>query len=1082
MNQARKRAASILQELRPREGGNVSQSGSWFAFSEYYNKYQLLSTGSSNMSPVKCSRRRITLLLFGVLLVCCSGGFALDPSLDVNQYSHKAWTVREGFSKSEISAITQTPDGYIWLGTGSGLLRFDGVRTVPWQPPPGAHLPSAYIISLLTASDGTLWIGTANGLASWKNGKLTRYSELAEHYIFALLEDHQGTVWVSGISALPGEGRLCAIHSGTVQCYGEDGSLGRGAFSLYEDSKGGLWAGVKNGLWRWGPGPSKFYPLPGEPDGIQALGEDSDGTLLVGWKGALYRFVDGKTELYPLPNTARRFAARRIVRDRDGSLWIGTVNHGIMHMHRGKTDVFAQSDGLSGDDVLCLFEDREGNIWATTINGLDRFREFAILTVTQKQGLSNTVVASVAADNDGAIWLSTLGGLNRLRHGQVETYRIGSDKQGGINDLPNSLFQGNDGRVWVSTSRQVGYMDNDRFVALPGMPGGAVLSMAQDVAGNLWVANEQRGLFRLSPQNQIRQFSWAQLGHKDHASVIIADPSRGGIWIGFFLGGVAYFADGQIRASYTTADGLGEGRISSFQFARDGALWIATEGGLSHLKNDHIATLTSRNGLPCDTVNWVMEDNHHSFWLSMPCDLVRIPQEEMDAWTAAVAQDKNTKRTVQGAVFDSSDGVRTLASSGHFSPQVAKSTDGKIWFVPWDGVSIIDANHLPFNKVPPPVHIEQVSADGKSYDPANGLQLPPHVRDLVIDYTALSLVAPEKVHFRYWLEGQDPDWREVVNDRQVQYSNLAPRHYTFRVLASNNSGVWNEAGASLEFSVLPAYYQTTWFRMLCGAAFVFLLWGVYQLRVRQLRYQFAIGLEARVNERTRIARELHDTLLQSLQGLMLHFQTGIDLLPGRPVEAQKTLEIAVDQADRAINEGRDAVQGLRASAVETNDLVSAVRILGEELGAADTNQKSVAFEVDVEGVPRNLHPILRDEVYRIAAEALRNAFQHADAQRIEVEILYGERWLRLRVRDDGKGIDPKFLSADGRAKHYGLHGMRERAQVVGGRLVVWSKVDSGTEVELSIPATAAYATIHRRHSWLSGKFSRRAANEKETDV
>jgi signal transduction histidine kinase len=243
-----------------------------------------------------------------------------------------------------------------------------------------------------------------------------------------------------------------------------------------------------------------------------------------------------------------------------------------------------------------------------------------------------------------------------------------------------------------------------------------------------------------------------------------------------------------------------------------------------------------------------------------------------------------------------------------------------------------------------------------------------------------------------------------------------------------------------------------------------------------------VRVHERVGERTRIARELHDTLLQSLQGLMLHFQTGIDLLPGHPVEARKTLELAVDRADQAINEGRDAVQGLRASAVETNDLVSAVRILGEELGAADTNQNSVVFEVEVEGVPRNLHSILRDEVYRIAAEALRNAFRHAHAQRIEVEILYGERWLRLRVRDDGKGIDPKFLSADGRAKHYGLHGLRERAQLVGGKLTVWSKLDSGTEVDLSIPASTAYATSHRRRSWLSEKFSAKWKSGKETDV
>ena len=338
------------------------------------------------------------------------------------------------------------------------------------------------------------------------------------------------------------------------------------------------------------------------------------------------------------------------------------------------------------------------------------------------------------------------------------------------------------------------------------------------------------------------------------------------------------------------------------------------------------------------------------------------------------------------------------------------------------------------------------------------------------------------MHFQYKLEGYDRDWQDAGTRRQAFYSNLPPRNYTFRVKACNNSGVWNEAGASLDFSIAPAYYQTTWFRVSCMAAFLLFLWVLHRLRLRRLAYQFNMRLEERVGERTRIARDLHDTLLQSFQGLMLHFQTGIDLLPGRPAEAQKTLEIAIDRADQAIAEGRDAVQGLRASTVETNDLASAVRILGEELRAEGTNKNSTLFEMEVEGTPRNLHPILRDEVYRITGEALRNAFRHARAQRIEVEILYGERRLRLRVRDDGKGIEPKLLSGDGRAGHYGLHGMRERSELVGGKLAVWSKLGSGTEVELSIPASTAYATSPRRRSWLAEKFSGERMDAKETDV
>jgi len=1013
------------------------------------------------------------------LVAFCSCAFALDPSLDLSQYKHTTWKVHDGFPKGEVYSIAQTPDGYLWLGTEFGLFRFDGVQSRSWQPPADRHLPEGPILTLHVTRDGTLWIG-GNGLASWKNGKLTHYQGVAGQFVYALMEDHEGTLWVgTGGAHLPG--RLCAIRGGNFQCSGEDGGLSRAVMGLYEDSRGNFWVGVQNGLWKWRPGPPKFYSLPDAPDAIRSIAEDVSGTLIIGWKNGIYRFVDGKTEKYS--STAGQSHAFGILRDRNGGLWVGTEDRGLLHIREGKTDVFSEKDGLSGDAVSAIFEDSEGNIWVSTLQGLDRFRDPAVATFSPKQGLSNAVVGSILADKSGSIWMGTYGGLNREDHGKITIPPTGGvTRNGELNgSAPTSLFEDHLGRLWVSTHRQLGTLENGRFNPVAGFPAGNVLSMAEDTQGNLWAANEDVGLMEIFQRDQVRKIPWSDLARHDWASVLAADERRGGLWIGFFQGGISYLSDGAIRKSYTTADGLGAGRISDFYFDKEGTLWISTEGGLSRLENNRLVTLTTKNGLPCDAVHWAIEDDDHSMWLYTACGLVRFKRSELDAWSAAADEHGNTARKIEVTVFDTSDGARSLASPGYYHPQVAKTADGRIWFLPWDGVSVIDPQHLPFNKLPPPVHIEQITADGKNYNASNGLRLPPRVRDLSIDYTALSLVAPEKIHFRYKLEGQDPDWREVVNDRQVQYSNLAPRHYTFRVMASNNSGVWNETGAFLDFSIAPAYYQTDWFVASCVAVFLVLLWGIYRLRVQQLQHQFAIGLEARVSERTRIARELHDTLLQSLQGLMLHFQTGIDLLPGRPVEARKILEIAVDRADQAINEGRDAVQGLRASAVETNDLVSAVRILGEELGAADTNQNSAAFEVEVEGAPRNLHPILRDEVYRIGAEALRNAFRHAHAQRIEVEILYGERWLRLRVRDDGKGVDPKFLSGDGREKHYGLHGMRERAQLAGGKLVVWSKLDSGTEVELSIPASTAYATSYRRRSWLFEKFSAKWANEKETD-
>jgi signal transduction histidine kinase len=581
----------------------------------------------------------------------------------------------------------------------------------------------------------------------------------------------------------------------------------------------------------------------------------------------------------------------------------------------------------------------------------------------------------------------------------------------------------------------------------------------------LWIANLDHGLLQLRGNSVVQQIPWAKLGRKDHALALAADPTTGGLWLGFFEGGVAYFKDGQVRASYTSADGLGGGYVNGLQFDRDGILWAATEGGLSRLKNGRFATLTSKNGLPCDAVHWVMEDDAHSFWLYTACGLVRIERSELDSWGAAVdatsdAKDKYPKRAIQFTVLDSSDGVGSSAFLGSSSPNVGKSLDGKLWFTTLDGFSVLDPRHLLYNKLPPPMHIEQITADRKSYAASpegNGhLRLPPLVRDLEIDYTALSFVAPEKVLFRYKLEGWDRDWQDAGNRRQAFYNNLSPGNYRFRVIASNNSGVRNEAGASLDFSVAPAYYQSNWFRLSCVAAFLALLGGLYRLRLRQVAPQFNMRLEERVKERTRIARELHDSFLQGFQGLMFRLQGVRDLLPGRHTEAIQALDFALDRGDQVIAEGRGTVGDLRDSTVVNNDMVQALTALGEELAPGKDDHTSAALRVVAEGKQRNLDPKVHDEIYRIAREALRNAFRHAQADSIEAEITYGATQFLLRIRDNGNGIDPKVLDQGSRAGHWGLPGMRERAKRFGGQLEIWSEHGAGTEVDLTIPASVAY--------------------------
>jgi signal transduction histidine kinase len=372
------------------------------------------------------------------------------------------------------------------------------------------------------------------------------------------------------------------------------------------------------------------------------------------------------------------------------------------------------------------------------------------------------------------------------------------------------------------------------------------------------------------------------------------------------------------------------------------------------------------------------------------------------------------------------------------------------------------------------VHIEQIIVERKTYDAVSQLRLPPLLRDLEIDFTALSFVAPEKVRFRYRLEGYDKDWQEADNRRQAFYTNLPPRNYRFRVMAANNSGVWNEDGALLDFSIAPAFYQRTSFRVLCVIAFMALLFAAYQFRVRQLARQFNRTLDARVSERTRIARELHDTLLQSFHGLLLRFQSVSNVLPANAQEARQRLDTALDQAAQAIAEGRDAVQGLRSSAFETNDLANGIIAIGQELTNTASTVDAPAIDVEVDGGPRRLNPIVRDEVCRVAGEALRNAFRHAQARRITVEIQYEKRRLRVRVCDDGKGIDEETIRRQP-VGHFGLPGMRERAENVGGRLEVSSRLNFGTEIELTIPGDIAYGGSPRS-SWLSRVFSANSRN------
>ena len=435
--------------------------------------------------------------------------------------------------------------------------------------------------------------------------------------------------------------------------------------------------------------------------------------------------------------------------------------------------------------------------------------------------------------------------------------------------------------------------EDGRFTRVSGVPGGSANAIFADQHGGVWISYPGKALFHAVGSKVVESVNWpwSKLGHDQRLSAIVPDPVQDGLWLGFLDGGIAHFKDGQIDKTLDHKDGLGADLVWNLLVDHQGTLWAATEGGLSRIEDGHVSTLTTKNGLPCNAVHWVTEDDASSLWLSTACGLLHVNRSDLQAWAS------DPKHAIHPAMFDGSDGFKMHAMLTGYSPVVKKAPDGKLWFAHNDGVSFIDPQNLRLNKVPPPVHVEQITANGKVYGATDGLRLPPRVHDLAIDYTALSLVAPERVRFRFKLEGQDNDWREVVNVRQVQYSNLPPGDYHFRVKACNNSGVWNEEGASLDFSVAPAYYQTNWFRVLCVLTLLAMLWTVFQVRVRALKRRHVLlernqallernqalleehqveiralneelikGQEA---ERMRISGELHDGVLQQITSLAL---------------------------------------------------------------------------------------------------------------------------------------------------------------------------------------------------------------------
>jgi PAS domain S-box-containing protein len=750
---------------------------------------------------------------------------ALDPNKRLTQYAHTAWRIQDGFLPNTPFWISQTKDGYLWVGGGSGALRFDGVRFTPWSAP----IASPPILHPVSVRAGEFWIVTRSELAHVRDNVVISHYDIPG--IDAIYKDSDGSVWAL---SYPNPDRvLCQATDTKIRCFGKaEGITIHEASSFLPDGKGGFWIGGDTLLlhWKMGAAPEIYSPQQLQSNvgqiGINSLLEDSDGSLWVGIMAAgpglgLERFRNGVLTPVALPNfDGTKVFIHGMIEDSDQNLWIATFGNGVYRIHGRTVDHFGRADGLSSDTVFDLYEGDDGTVWAATSDGIDNFRDLPVTTFSSFKGLGPTGAASVMATKDGTVWVASLGTLHFVRKGAVSSVRVPGQQVG-------SLLEDHLGNIWVGVDDGLFIYKDGRFRRIPEAdhhPLGLVVGITEDVEGNIWAEckGAQRKLIRIRDFKVREEFSEAQV---PRAHAIAADP-KGGIWLGTLTGDLTFFREDIARTFPLKLSG----KSWAYQIAvdPDGSVITASDDGLVMLRAGKVQRLGKENGLPCDGVHGFVVDDNRNLWLNTPCGFIEIAASDVQRWWI------HPDTMVQARLFGTLDGA--LPGRVSFNP-AAKSPDGRLWFVNNVVLQMIDPSRLSGDRTVSPVYIETVVADRKQYKPQESLQLPPLTRDLQIGYTSPSFLIPQKVKFRYRLDGHDRDWQDADTRREAFYTELGPGKYRFRVIACNNKGVWNEAGAALDFAIAPAYWQTNWFHALCVLALLALVYGAYRFRVRQLRRQ-----------------------------------------------------------------------------------------------------------------------------------------------------------------------------------------------------------------------------------------------------
>ena len=1016
-----------------------------------------------------CSQKPIRRLAAGIALLCIAAtARALDPNRLPSQYVRRQWIVGSTFPGGAVNAIAQTADGYLWIGTDKGLVRFDGFTfsSVSFTPAPAdSGIP---VLQLFTDAGGHLWIrpegadvvrennGRFEGVEYGGQGTTSQITAMAKNSKQGILVSDiaKGTFLFQG-------GKVVSLAKTRVLPGGASPPI----ISVAQGTDGRLWMGTLGvGLFYYSGGRA-IKVNAGLPDRkINCLLSISSDELWVGTDTGLYRWNGKEFRRFALPATLGSVQVLSLLRDRDSNLWVGTTR-GVLRINAEGTSFSAEDEIRGHGGINALFEDREGNLWVGGSRGLGCVRDSTFLTYSPAIDSRFEQDGPLAIDGEGRTWFAPEhGGLYALRDGRIQS---------------------------ISTGIQ---------------PDEVVYSISGD-GDDLWVGRQLGGLTHLQLRGgAVTSHTYTQASGLAQDSVFAVYRSHdGSVWAGTLSGGVSRFKDGRFT-NYTTANGLASNTVSSILETRNGIMWFATSGGLTSLSNGQWKSYTARDGLPSERVNCLFEDSSGTLWAGTSGGLAVFAADRfrlLGAWPEAlrdsvfgIAEDKQgwlwiatsnhvlqlpRDKLARGAlgasdvrVYTEADGL--LSSQGvNRSRSVIADPEGRIWFSLSRGISVVDPSHIPDSSPPAIAHIEALLADDRSISISRATRVPPSPKRIAIRYTALSLASPERIRFRYILEGFDRNWSAPAGAREAVYTNLEPGSYRFRVTASNSSGLWNGTESAIAFEVEPAYYQTLWFRLGCVAAFLALLWALYQIRLRQVRRQFAMGLEARVGERLRIARELHDTLLQSFQGAVYQFQAARKLLQRDADNAMQVVDEAIHTAEEGITEGRAAIRDLRPESAVQRSLPELLNATGRELADPhDLKEHAPDYRVIVEGRQQDLSSMLQDEIYRIAREVIRNAFTHAAASHIEVEVRYDENHLRLRIRDDGKGMDPEILKSGEVSGHWGIPGMRERAQRIGARLDFWSEAGAGTEVQLAVPAAMAYGKRQHRSRF---HFFRRTARD-----